>query len=253
MIDFTEPIETSRTYEHERRVALSDTDSSGRLRIDACARFLQDVAAFDAIDADISHMGNWVLRQNLIDARALPSYGSNVRSMTYLTGSGRAWIERSTVITDTSSAEPQIRVKALWVLTNSRTGAPISIPSILFDIYGPLATYNKITIRNGKRPALPGDVVPLNWQIRFSDQDILSHLNNATYLEAVEEALHLNEISLSTRSRFTCEVVYREATSYDDQSSPFYSIKKGDNSTNVELFFATDGVVRCNISLAVQA
>lgn len=251
MADFSKPLLTSRQFMLPRRVALSDTTPSGRLRIDACARFLQDLAAFDAFDADISDLGNWVLRQNSIQISSLPTYGTALTSKTYLTGSGRAWIERTSVISDTTSETALIVAKALWVLTNSETGSPISIPSKLYEIYGPLATQHKISIKNGKRPPLPENVTQMHWQIRYSDQDILAHLNNATYLEALEEALHINGIELFSNQPSECVVTYRESTSYIDQTDVFFQINETDHTQSVKVFFAKDGAVRTNIELTI--
>lgn len=252
MTDIIEPLNTSRQFQLNRRVALSDTDPSGRLRIDACARYLQDVAAFDALDADISQMGNWVLRQNNIFVSSLPTYGQGVTSKTYLTGSGRAWVERTSVISDFDSGTRLIAARALWVLTSLTSGAPISVPENLYEIYGPLATQHRVSIRDAKRETLPEAAKPMAWQIRYSDQDILSHLNNATYLEALEEVVYREGVKLDKESRMTCQVVYRESTSYEDPSdSIYFALAEEDGHSCVYVYFAKSEIVRTSISLRV--
>ncbi len=249
MTDIIDPLDSSRQFQVSRRVALSDTDPTGRLRLDACARFLQDVAAFDAIDADISEMGNWVLRQNNIYVSSLPTYGETINSKTYLTGSGRAWVERTSLISDVTSGTTLIAARAVWVLTNSTSGTPISVPASLYEIYGPLARQHKVSIRDAKRQPLPPGASQLAWQSRFSDQDILSHLNNATYLEALEEILHREHIKLEAGQKMTCQVSYRESTSYDDPSDTYFSITKEGGIVSVDVFFAKNGQVRTSICL----
>ncbi len=234
-----------------RRVALSDTDPSGRLRIDACARYLQDVAAFDAIDADISQMGNWVLRQNNIFVSSLPSYGQGVSSKTYLTGSGRAWVERTSLISDSESGTRLIAARALWVLTSLTSGAPISVPGNLYEVYGPLATQHRVSIRDAKRYMLPDAAQPMAWQIRYSDQDILSHLNNATYLEALEEVIYREGIKLDKESQMNCQIVYRESTSWEDPSDIYFALSEEDGHGCVSVYFAKNDIVRTSINLRV--
>ncbi len=252
MTEIIEPLETSRQFQLNRRVALSDTDHTGRLRLDACARYLQDVAAFDAIDADISNVGNWVLRQNNIFVSALPAYGEPINSRTYLTGSGRAWVERTSVISNASTGERQICAKALWVLTHATSGAPISVPEHLYAVYGPLATSHKVSIRDVKRPSLPHGASVLDWQIRYSDQDILAHLNNATYLEALEEVLHREDIRITSDQKLTCQVSFWESTTYDDPSDTYFSTTKEDGAVTVGVFFAKNGLVRASINLKLD-
>ncbi|MCL4553194.1 MAG: thioesterase [Candidatus Marsarchaeota archaeon] len=251
MTEIIEPLNTSRQFELNRRVALSDTDPSGRLRIDACARYLQDVAAFDALDADISQMGNWVLRQNSIFVSSLPSYGQEVKSKTYLTGSGRAWVERTSIISDLGSGTRFIAARAIWVLTSLTSGAPISVPGNLYKIYGPLALQHRVNIRDAKREMLPGAAKPMAWQIRYSDQDILSHLNNATYLEALEEVVYQQGIKLGKASQMTCQIVYRESTSWEDPSDIYFALAEEDGHSCVSVYFAKSDIVRTSINLRV--
>lgn len=252
MTNFIEPLVTSRQFHFNRRVALSDTDPSGRLRLDACARYLQDVAAFDAIDADISAIGVWLLRKNKIIVEELPTYGTEVKSMTYLTGSGRAWVERTSVISHVVSGKTLVRAQALWVLTGSDTGAPISVPESLYKIYGPLATLHKVAIRDGKRQTLPAQASKFDWQIRISDQDIRAHLNNATYLEALEEVLYREGVTLTTNQKMKCQITYRESTSYEDPADAYFQVSKGSGEQSVNIYFAKNGLVRTSIDLTIQ-
>ncbi len=247
------PLESSRQFQFSRQVALSDTDTKGRLRFDAAARYLQDVAAFDALDADISAIGNWVLKQNNFEILTFPTYGQKLTSKTYLTGSGRAWVERTSVISDKDTGNELIAARALWVLTNLKSGSPISVPESVYSIYGPLATHHKVQIRNGKRPELPSEKKKLNWQIRFSDQDILAHLNNATYLETVEEIFYLNDIEINFQSQSTCQVTYRESTACNDPAEVFYLLEQKQNEIKLEVYFAKDDLVRTDIQIRINA
>ena len=253
MADFEiiEPSTTSRQFQLNRRVALADTDPSGRLRLDACARYLQDVAAFDAIDADISQIGNWVLRENNISIASFPTYGQAVNSKTYLTGSGRAWVERTSVISDVSSGATLISAQAIWVLTNLTTGAPASVPERLYEIYGPLALKRRISIRNTRPQKAPDHATKINWQIRYSDQDILSHLNNATYLEVVEEVAYRQDIKLAPQQHVVCSVLFKESTSYDDQSEVLFTASNQGSVANISVYFVKNGLARTTLDLKI--
>lgn len=243
------PLSSSRVFRLDRQVALSDAEPSGRLRLDACARYLQDVAAFDAIDANISDLGNWVLRQNSIQVSSFPTYGQWVRAETYLTGSGRAWIERSSTISDLDSGKTLVTANAIWVLTHNESGSPISVPQELFDIYGPMASVYKVSARGAPRPELPVDCTSLEWQIRFSDQDILSHLNNAVYFEPLEEVLNKAGIVLPLFQLIESQVTYRESITYGDPLAVFYRIKRASEHVGISIYFVTNNLVRANIDL----
>jgi hypothetical protein len=56
-----------RQFTTRRRVRLGDATPKGRLRLDAVARYLQDVANDDTRDADWSDPHWWVVRRTVID------------------------------------------------------------------------------------------------------------------------------------------------------------------------------------------
>ena len=61
---FTEiipPPEHGRVFREQRRAALGDCAPSGRMRLDAIARWLQDVAYDDVDDAGVAEQAVWVV------------------------------------------------------------------------------------------------------------------------------------------------------------------------------------------------
>ena len=89
----------ARVFEARRRVRLSDTDAGGRLRLDAVARYLQDVASDDVADAGWAadeHV--WVVRRTLLDV-VRPFLGDEeVELATWCSGVGAAAAARRTSI-----------------------------------------------------------------------------------------------------------------------------------------------------------
>ncbi|MCL4552300.1 MAG: thioesterase family protein, partial [Candidatus Marsarchaeota archaeon] len=102
-----------------------------------------------------------------------------------------------------------------------------------------------------KREMLPEAAKPMAWQIRYSDQDILSHLNNATYLEALEEVIYRQGIKLGKLSQMKCQVVYRESTSWEDPSDIYFALAEKDGNSCVSVYFAKSNIVRTSINLRV--
>ena len=76
----------SRRFSTERPIRLSDTDAAGRLRLDAVARYLQDVASDDWADAGLETEDvAWVVRKTeLVVESPFGADGPPVRSMTSL-------------------------------------------------------------------------------------------------------------------------------------------------------------------------
>ena len=97
--EMVEPTGAGRSYTARRRVRLGDATPNGRLRLDAVARYLQDVANDDGRDADWSDPHWWVVRRTVIDVRTFPVYLQEVDLTTWCGGVGSHWAERRTRIT----------------------------------------------------------------------------------------------------------------------------------------------------------
>ena len=55
--------ESGRVFEHELLPGVADATPSGRVRLDGIARWLQDVAYADSVDAGVEGVGLWILRR----------------------------------------------------------------------------------------------------------------------------------------------------------------------------------------------
>ena len=63
-MEFVDIPERGRRYRGARRVQLGDVDGRDEMHLEAFGRFLQDVAADDALDAGLSELdGVWVVRR----------------------------------------------------------------------------------------------------------------------------------------------------------------------------------------------
>ena len=82
-----------RTFAGSRRVRLGDCSPGGRLRLDAAARYLQDLSDDDTRDAGLAQM-TWVVRRTVIDVWQFPTYLEPLDMVTWCSGIGSRWAER---------------------------------------------------------------------------------------------------------------------------------------------------------------
>lgn len=186
-VEFVAPTERGRVYSSQRRVHLGDVDSSARLRLEALARYLQDVATDDADDAQLPERGGvWVVRSVDVAIGVRPWYHDRVELTTFCSGTGPRWAERRTTITGPRGGP--IEAVALWVFVDRVRGRPLPLDDDFFRIYGMAAGDRKVRGRlRHERP--PADVESRPWSLRASDFDVLDHVNNARYFEAIEDEL----------------------------------------------------------------
>jgi acyl-ACP thioesterase len=178
---------TPRRFAAERTVRLGDVTPSGRLRLDAVARYLQDVATDDATDAAVDGAGTaWVVRRTGIDVAEPARYLEGLRLTTWCTGAGSRWAERTTSIEGDRGA--RLTATAIWVHVDLTTGRPARLPESFHRIYGESAAGRQASHRL-THPAPPAGGGRRPWPLRRSDLDVLGHVNNAAYWEPVEDEL----------------------------------------------------------------
>jgi acyl-ACP thioesterase len=176
---------SGRTFRVGYRIRLSDADASGRLRLDAVARYLQDAAIDDVAETNWGapeHL--WVLRSVRIDVLKpflddgevdIVTWGSSFSSL----AAGRRW----SLAGDAGGA---IEVDSTWIHLG-----PDARPARIgtgFDDYAE-AAQGRIASTKLMLPAPPIDGTRILWPIRATDVDRMGHVNNAAYWTAVEHRL----------------------------------------------------------------
>src|SRR4051794_26675844 len=90
--------EAGRVFCHRATVALGDVSPAGRARLDAIARWLQDAAWADWIDAGLDDGGVWIVRRLHLCIDAFPRFGDALAVDTFCSGTGRLWAERRSTV-----------------------------------------------------------------------------------------------------------------------------------------------------------
>jgi acyl-ACP thioesterase len=173
-------------------------DATGRLRLDAVARFLQDIA----ID-DVSETG-WGLPEHLWFVRSIridvlePVVGdTEVELTTWCSGvaaiaAGRRWSLGG-------DSGGRIEVDSVWIhLDAEQRPARIEDFGVYADAAGGRHVSTKLAL-----PDPPGDAPRTLWPLRVSDVDLHGHVNNAVHWQAVEDVLPVT-------GRLRAELDYRQ-------------------------------------------
>lgn len=191
-----------RTFRGERRVRLGDCSPGGRLRLDAAARYLQDVSDDDTRDAGLAQM-TWVVRRTVIDVLRFPTYLEPLDLLTWCSGIGSRWAERRVDIEGTEGGS--LRSATLWVHLDAETLRPLPPPAAFEEIFTEAADGRSVTSRL-TLGGPPADVAMTDWPVRFADFDVMEHVNNAVVFVVVEEELATRR---RLRAPLRVEVEYR--------------------------------------------
>ncbi len=195
-----------RVFRGAQRVRLGDITPSGVLRLDAMARYLQDVANDDAYDSGISNPAEWVVRRTVIEVHRPAVLREDLELLTFCSGTGPCWAERRTSIRGNSGAS--VEAATLWVQIDAASGRPIRLDADFVQVYGPSAAGRTIKARHRLTDPVPPDAAVSSFPVRWSDLDVLGHVNNAVYWAMVEEAFAVDG---EASNPFRVEVEHHQA------------------------------------------
>ena len=180
--------QTGRLFEQVFRPGFADCAPSGRMRLDAVARWLQDVAYADVAEADLADRAVWVVRRTRIRVERFPRFGESFVLGTYCSGVGRMWAERRTSIARLGELASDIEAVSLWVHLDPETWRPTPLSEAEAALYGPSAGGRRVTARL-RHPQPPPERTADAWWFRATELDLAGHINNAAYWQPLEEKL----------------------------------------------------------------
>ena len=194
---------SGRTFRVSYKIRLSDADATGRLRLDAIARYLQDAAIDDVGETGWGapeHL--WVLRSVRIDLLRpfladesvdVVTWGSSFSAL----AAGRRW----SLAGDVGGS---VEVDSTWVHLG-----PDARPARIgegFEQYAEAAQGRVASTRLALVPA-PDDAPRRVWPLRATDVDRMGHVNNAAYWATVEH--RLAELEYDVRRPLRAQLDYR--------------------------------------------
>ena len=154
------------------------------MRLDAVARYLQDVATDDVSETGWGaprHL--WVVRHLRVEVLVPPREDDRVELATWSSGTAAlAAGRRMSLIGDRGG---RVELDSVWI----HLGADAR-PERIGD-FGPYAETagTRVVSTRLELPEPSADVVRGRWPLRATDVDTLGHVNNAAYWHAVEECL----------------------------------------------------------------
>jgi len=236
-------MDAPRRLEHRYRVRFDEADSAGRLRPSGLLRYAQDMASLHSEEAGFdrewyqSRAMLWLVRNVSLSIRDTVTYGDLLAISSEIIGQRHVWARRQARIrrADPSGQPLEDELVAVvdtdWVLLTTE-GRPARVPGEMAHFFSAGTTFTRNRVVLSETPA---DTTTLVTRVRPADVDPMGHMNNAAYLDVVEEA----RAQMPTRSAGRAPDCYR--IGYLRPALP-------DSAVNVACWRTQDGAVACRIS-----
>ena len=177
-----------REFRHNHIVRYDECNRYGILTPAAFLRYMQDIAAMDAENAQLGGDGFWVVKRTVISfTRPIPVH-TPLTLKTFGLGFSRITAQRGyeARCADELEGEPLISARTLWVYLDAR-GRPTRLPERTASIWlpdGPSAPQPEAAL-----PSIPErQPETFTTMVHFSAIDPASHLNNASAVEMLDDA-----------------------------------------------------------------
>jgi acyl-ACP thioesterase len=186
-----------KRIEHEYRVRFDEADADGWLRPSGLLRYTQDMAWRHSTEAGFDRDWytargmNWLVRNVQVHILQRVTYGDVLSISTQVIGWRHVWARRRTEIRriDAEAGHqgdgPMATVDTDWVLLTTE-GRPAKVPA---EVAAYFATEQRFTRERVVLPEPDGPVTTLTTRVRPLDVDPMRHVNNAAYLDMVDDGL----------------------------------------------------------------
>lgn len=194
-------------FETEGKIRYSETDSDGKLTIDALVNYLQDVTMLhsEAVGmgaSEIARTGRvWFLSTWQIDISDVPGMYDNIRIKTNpyefkgFFGNRNVWIENE-------KGDIIVKANAIWIYLDAGTKVPVRVTEEAAGAYLPFEPRLDMEYTSRKIP-MPKDFIPLPViPVREDNLDTNKHVNNCQYIKTAMIAADVYRMPVRLRAEY---------------------------------------------------
>lgn len=199
--------QTPRSYTDHHLVGAADADADGIAHLSSIARWLQETAFADGLDAELAQSTFWIIRRLTLTVERMPVYGEPLTLKTWCSAAAKSVAERRTSLRGDRGAA--IDAEAIWVHVDAGTRKPSRLPARFHEVYGPSLGERRprMSLRHPADP--PADAETLRWWFGKADIDLAGHVSNLWYWEIAEEYLDLSPLRGEDGPPHTVEAEFR--------------------------------------------
>ncbi len=183
------------TFKRTLRVRSYECDAYGHVNHANYLRYMQE-SALDASaavgydEAKYAELGTiWLIRETRIEYLQSLRFGDSVEVTTWVGDFRRVRSRRFYELRRVSDGEMVARASTDWVYVERATSRPARVPPEMVAAFAPEGISEASAARDPfpEAPPAPPGVFTMQREVEWRDMDTAQHVNNATYLNYMEE------------------------------------------------------------------
>ncbi|MBF6175049.1 acyl-[acyl-carrier-protein] thioesterase [Nocardia blacklockiae] len=177
-----------RAFHEQWPVRLGDTDGDERLRLDAVARYLQDIGYdhLKVVEDGELHPG-WIVRRTVIDVLRPIAFGDRVHLRRWPSALSNRWCNMRIQVRGEDGG--LIETEMFLIHVDIEGARPARMTDRFMAPMLAATTEHRLRWRAALRESTGIDAQVWPFPLRVTDIDRYGHVNNAVHWEAVEEAM----------------------------------------------------------------
>jgi len=192
-------------FDREWPLRVGDIDRTGRLRLDAAARHIQDIGQDHLRELGFEETHPlWIVRRTMVDLIRPIDFQDMLRLRRWCSGTSNRWCEMRVRIDGRKGG--LIESEAFWININRETQMPARISDDFLAGLHKTTSVDRLRWKGYLRPGSRDDAAEIHeFPIRFTDIDLFDHMNNSVYWSVVEDYLASHPELLEGPLRTTIE------------------------------------------------
>jgi acyl-ACP thioesterase len=185
---------------------VGDIDRTGRLRLDAAARHIQDIGQDQLREMGFEDTHPlWIVRRTMVDLIRPIEFQDMLRLRRWCSGTSNRWCEMRVRI-DGKRERGLIESEAFWININRETQTPARIADDFLAGLCKTTSVVRLRWKGYLRPGSRDDAAEIHeFPVRVTDIDLFDHMNNSVYWSVIEDYLASHPELLRGPLRITIE------------------------------------------------
>ncbi len=193
-------------FDREWPLRVGDIERTGRLRLDAAARHIQDIGQDQLRELGFEETHPlWIVRRTMVDLVRPIEFPDMLRLRRWCSGTSNRWCEMRVRVDGRKGG--LIESEAFWININRETQMPARIADDFLAGLHKTTSIERLRWKGYLKPGSRDDAAEIHeFPVRVTDMDLFDHMNNSVYWSVIEDYLASHpELLLQPRLRITIE------------------------------------------------